>query len=267
MLILLLIAIAIAQASIASFADDKDMIDQKLALPVKLSTDKMTIQQVTTSLSEQTGVKITAADYLREREVMLRLNSVSARAALNALAELNDWKWRKSKEGVVLERNTLRLPVAPGPAFRQLQSAVPKDMRDFLKAPTPSADLTKYSNPLMDNRRSDQFKFADKLIFNLLVEDHGALLASLPPSLLDNQPLKYEQLTVVQKQQLLSQLVFHALKDLNENTMFAGDPGPYIWDPRTADLFIKGGAFLVYSSYRDALGGTSGMGFGIPIKP
>ena len=92
----LLLAGMMAAAACGASAQsvESDSVTEKLSRRIHLELGKTTLAEVAAALSEQTGLKIEPADYLNDRIMVVRIQGVSARSALNALSELNDWRWK-----------------------------------------------------------------------------------------------------------------------------------------------------------------------------
>jgi hypothetical protein len=65
----------------------------KLAQTVHLTLGKTTLAAALAALSKQTGIQIDAAEYLKDRVLIVQMESLNGRAALDALTALNDLKW------------------------------------------------------------------------------------------------------------------------------------------------------------------------------
>lgn len=80
----------------------KSQVAERLQTKVSVTLGTVTLPEVLAALSKQTGLIIQAEPYLQERKIFVQLNGVTARAALDALAELHDWTWRDMDENRIL---------------------------------------------------------------------------------------------------------------------------------------------------------------------
>jgi hypothetical protein len=120
---------------------------QSLNKIVHLNLGVTTVGKLMAALSEQTGLKIQAAEYLQARTITVQMDGLTAASALDALKELNDWTSSSSVQNeILISRRRLRVDAVPAAIPRLMQAAIPKDMRTFLQIPNPGEDVANYRN-------------------------------------------------------------------------------------------------------------------------
>jgi hypothetical protein len=100
---------------------------------VRFDAPACTIEDVTKSLSEQTGLKIEAESCLRERRVLVQCTDTPASDLLTSLADLHDWTWEETvAHSILLRRKTARLARSEPELAALIHSAMPKDLRNYI---------------------------------------------------------------------------------------------------------------------------------------
>jgi len=238
-----LTVITISACPLAAQSVESDAIKEKLSTRVQLRLGKTTLARVAAVLSEQTGLRIEPANYLLERDAIVLMDGVSARAALNALSELNDWTWKETPEHTIsITRHLLNMPQVPAAIPRIVQSAIPKDTRTFLQIPTPSGNLSIYTNPLLANVHALNNVRKTKAL-RFLRDTQGELFSNLPADAWKGEPILFDTLTGKQQRNLVVQIAFKQIALLDEYLL--SDFLPFVYDPRTAQLENRGTKFMV----------------------
>src|SRR5258708_36193313 len=107
--------------------------DSRLSTKVSLAFASGTIAEVLSELSHQTGLKISPSDAVAQRRVTLYLKGVPAFRALDAIADLNDWRWSRTESGrYLVSRPSVRAPTSKSQIPRNMGQALPRDMRTYL---------------------------------------------------------------------------------------------------------------------------------------
>ena len=238
----------------------------KLEINVHLQLDDTTAEKLMTVISEQLGLTVKTSEYLAERKLTVRMDNISASKALNAIAELNDWAWYVNKPGEVLVTRR-RLKINPVPAYvtRQMQAAIPQDIRTFLDIPMPTDNTPEnYVNIFNGALRSREQTVHDRL-WASIASDQRDLLSSLPRSVLTGRPIAISKLTPLQKGRLLSILILPALIDMPFQLLH-GDVPPYVADIKSSVLKLSGPDTLLISSVISEGGIDTEIGFGVNVK-
>ena len=228
----------------------------RLQSPVHLRLGCVSLPQLTDALSAQTGLRVDAADYLRARNLVVQLDGVSASAALNALAELNDWAWRDKGGGQILI--TRRLPVLrqePETVPIRSRAALPKDIRAFCRIGAaydpppadPRADSPDASVPIIYRPKTLTDSLREKIV------------NGLKPDILSGSEILWTRLTPAQQQDMTAILLFDTLH-LTISSL-RGEPLPFVADPTRAFVEMQGNTLLIMS--RPAPGRRAGFGTGI----
>ena len=198
----------------------------RISTKVNLSLGLTTLEKVTQSLSAQTGLSIEASTYLRDRKLIIQMKDMSAAAALNSLAELNDWQWMEVKENhLLITRPTINRPQNVPEISRAIQAALPKDFRRYMGIGVPVDDLPLIDNPKTSRsfererevhpmRRTEMLVRVNSKIRPLLEAQQNELFQTTQPGILGGKELAYSRLLPSQKKSLVVSLVVRALSDL-----------------------------------------------------
>jgi len=244
---------------------DKDPTRTNLSKMVHLNLGATTVSAILAALSAQTGLTVKAADYLRERTLIVRMDNLSASSALDALNELNDWTWyRTNPNQILITRRRLRLDVAAASVPRMLHAAIPRDVRTFLNIPTPSEDMSNYVNPLTISGPHIPGGNQQK-IYKALAIDKSAMLTSLTPQLLTGEPIPYTKLDAKQRKQLLGSLVYDILWQTDDRLLHT-DALPHVADINSAVLALHGATTLFVGSENISPGIKSSAGLGFQVR-
>ena len=234
---------------------ESDAVKEKLSTKVHLRLGRTTLGKVASELSEQTGLTIEPADYLMDRDMIAQMDGMSARAILNALMELNDWKWREMPDHTIsIVRHILRPPQIPAAIPRIIQSAIPKDTRAFLTMAAPNDDLNVYSNPDL----ADAIDVNNRLhkAPRLMRDKQADLFRNMPPDAVKGDPIPFGKLSDSQQRNLAAYFSFTLLTSLDK--LLLSDFHPFVYDP--ARTRIKTDGAILWFEYPK---GDSWSGFGI----
>jgi len=248
-----------------------DAIREKLSTPVKLAPGRTTLSALALQLSEKCGVPVEPAEYLQERVMVVQLNTMSARSALDAICELNDWMWKETPEKhVLISRKASKLPASPAYIFRRIHVILPRDVRDYLGVEPRSEDPGQYINPLaeFDPEKAARRNEQRTKLWRLFKNTQSQLNDSLPQSVLDGEPLAYKKMSQIQRDNLMVQICF-PIFDLflrQGKTFTQGDFATYVYDPRTAVVTLKGNELDVNVTF-DLPNGQTTTGFGVELHP
>ena len=265
MLMGIVLAMRFVVSPVQAQETSQDLTRAKLGKTVHLKLGLTTVDKVMEALSEQTGLTIKAADYLREHKIMVRMENLSAAVALDAIGELNDWVWYKIKaEQILVTRRKLRLDATPAAIPRLIQAAIPKDIRVYVDIATPTEDLTKYVN-VFDSHFYDAQRFVGDRLLGVVAVDQAAFVNSLPPEILKGDPIPYAKLTNRQRSQLLIALVFPLLRR-TDYQLLHGDLLPHVANVNNSVLSLSGGTTLLVGSLLSDGKTDTEIGFGAAIR-
>ena len=243
--------------------------ESPLTRKVHLSPDITTTAAILQAVSEQTGLTIRVADYLKERKIVMQVKDISAADLLNTLAELNDWTWRGNAAGVIfVERRKKDTPRQMAEVPIALQYVLPADFRAFL------GSTGRLNDPMYHEEPDAQGHFAggafrkgnaggmQKAAQTL----HDDLYRLLTPALKPGFAVAYTRLTDAQRHILLVATVLNNLSTLNSansHNVLQGTLRPYELDLAAAELTLRGGSLMVGSTRHLPPAGTDWAGFGI----
>ncbi len=240
-------------------------LSERLKTRISLEAGTPPLAELLATLSKQTGMTIQAESYLNSRTVFSQFDGISIRAVLDALAELNDWTWRDTGDNkILITRRRLRFPTEAAAVPRRIQASIPKDIRTFLKIPQPNADLTQYFSPIA-LVQTDTVENVKQHTFMLLNQVKAELIASLKPTEINGEPLRYKEMDALRQKNLLTILIFTNFEQV-PYALLQSDLPPYAMNPASALLQLEGGTTLhVRTIIEDARRRTK-IGFGTQVK-
>lgn len=205
----------VASAQTVDYAQTRTSLQTK----VNLHLGETKLPRVLEELSQQTGLKIEAADFLQERELLVELENMSAQAVLDTLAEGNDWIWFENRKGHLLvtrprfKKTQELLNVAP--AFRAI---VPKDLRRFVGVDLSDAEImSAVDGALPDHERIPDPRLTREFALPLrlqapITEQENAMIAWVTKEVRAGTKIPYAKLTPEQQHSLLVYFVFTAMR-------------------------------------------------------
>ena len=212
----------------------------KLAQPVRLTLGKTTLAEVLEALSKQTGIQIDAAEYLKDRVMIVQMDGITGRTALNALAALNDLKWSAAGPNhLVVDRSASGRPESITQVPGLIAKAFPKDIRDCLLVGIPQSKGWEFAEVNAFKRKSD-FEypgFVSSRTGNLVQEQQKLLLANLSAVLTPGTKIPFKNLPPAQQSELLSILFFREISRLSFSLMY-DNLAPYQEDVMRVSLHL-----------------------------
>jgi hypothetical protein len=200
----------------------------KLAKTVLLRLGTTTLEKVTAALSEQTGLRVEVSDYLRERRLIVQMEGLSARAALDSLAELYEWEWREWKpDHILLMRRDTPLPREVAQIPPAVQSALSREFRRFLGIGMTLEEYATFTDPQLQKevdfaRRRSLFPEREVSFYVLprkmqtVVRQSGLwLFERLRPRLLSGNRLRFTDLASEEQERLVAALTYKILARLH----------------------------------------------------
>ena len=113
----------------ASFDETKRRLE---VTRIQLRLGQTTLASALTSLSEQTAIRVEAAEYLRNRRLVLFIGDMPAAAALDMICQANGWVWHESRSGgVILERPHPKNPRGFSQVVTAIRSCLPSDWKRY----------------------------------------------------------------------------------------------------------------------------------------
>lgn len=218
----------------------------------------MTLAELLTSLSEQTGLKIEPIDYLREHRVVVALDKVSAQTALANLSELNEWVWRETEAGhILVSRPKPIKPQTLDALGIALRTALPKDFRRFLISDPKVRDpYAKLSLPPAGTHVEEQLSSVPyrstgvSTVNTMLLERSRFIYTILEPNLPYDKPLAIAEMSELQRQKLLEYVTLEALTRCStfmEQEFLRGETQPYEKDPTSTTISRSENALVIGS--------------------
>ncbi len=259
---------ALCQTTIA-FAQNSPELPQhpsnpKLAKTVKLTLGSTTVDNLMTALSEQTGLNIRAADYLRERKIIVQMDGVTAETVLNDIGELNEWTWSETiPDRIMVVRKRLHVAATADAIPRLIQAAIPKDVREYLAIETPTEDIAKHI-AAHDDHAMLKVIIASGALARTVAVDQAGLLTSLPAGIIKGEPIPYAKLTEHQRRQLLVALVFPLFQQTNSQ-LLRGNGLPQVSNIKDAVIELNGVFMEARIMVNNGTGDTS-IGFSAPFQ-
>jgi hypothetical protein len=194
--------------------------DPKLETKVTVNAGPTTLAKLLAQMSGKTGETLIATDAIKDRRVTAEFARISARQVLDTLAAMYDWRWYRQQPGVyVIDRRTFRAPAELSAIPATMQSALPVDIRAFLKLPDPK---TKDPNTRTMNA----------VLPYLTNAGYGPFLrlkSSLTDYFLKNDSLPVRDLSPRQRDDLIAGLFFARMIGTIE--ILHDDDGPHHYQP------------------------------------
>lgn len=173
---------------------------------------------------------------------------------------MEDWQWKEDKPGHIrVERRPTLVPKEMKFIPRLVQGELPRDLRDFLHLKRPDDDPQNYHWASLDrqNTRTDAMGRG----LRLYIEQQRMAIEPHFPALQMGEKFYVGGLILSEKQHLLIGMMVHALARA-ESQFLQGDLGPYIADPSSASLELKGSNMLFIGTRIELENGSVGAGFG-----
>lgn len=231
----------------------------KMNSKVHLLLGAVTLPQVAQALSAQSGLDIQAADTLRERRLVVQMDGLALKTALNALAELNDWSWSDRGGGhIVITRLSLMIRQEASTVPLRMRLALPRDVRVACNL-EPQPPQAKRQNASQDG--------ANDFMAGLNAEHRGGELAqqarlhlidTLSPTIFKGTPVYFAGLKTSQQQDMLISLLLAAVEATN-HAMLRGQTLPWLDNPAGMRMSLNGNTLIVFT-HEDT-------GFGVQVQP
>ncbi len=252
-----------AASTHAQAQDAGSDIKTKMNIKVHLTLGAATLPQITQALSAQSGLNIEAADYLRERRLVVQIDSLTLRNALDALTELNDWAWSDKGGGhIVISRLTPLIRQEPSTVPLLMRSALPRDVRVACNLEPLAVQSRK--QPASEDAPVDfQAQFhAEHRAADLAQEARLHVIDSLKPAVFNGAPIPFARMKAGEQEDVLVSLLFPAMEATNHD-MLRGQTLPWLDNTAGMNLSLNGTTLLVLTH---GAGGQY-MGFGIQVTP
>jgi len=215
-------------------ADSSDDTKTKLKIIVHLPQGATTLEQLTDTLSKQTGLTIEPIEYLKQHRLIVSMDNLSAASALDAVAEMNEWVLQENSAGhVLITRKRAKSAETFAEVAAALKAALPKDFRRFtgVEGSALPIDPSTFASRPNEKRSRELFRNANFLDLQEIFADRGrAIYLSLLPDVLDNKRHKTISMTPNQQSPLITILVLEGFQfiftPMNQSFM-EGEVRPY----------------------------------------
>lgn len=218
--------------------------EARLAAVLHIGQGETRVGDLLADLSKQTGLDVQAEEYIRSRRLIVAMPDASAREVLDALADLEEWKWFKAEAGrYIVERPPVRPLTDPLKAPEQLTRIMPRDLRDYAppKSQLPFAGLP----PEEEYKRITE---GDMRAMNDAQSLRDDLMLSVKPRLVEHPELSFQALQPADQERLLLILVLDALRRIDLLSWQGGGPALYLDAPDTF-LVMENGRVLAVKRY------------------
>jgi hypothetical protein len=234
---------------------------------VSLSNESIQAGRVIDLVAEKTGCHIDIPESLRIRVMSVHVNDMRAVSVLNAIAQLNDWKYTiRENDSVLISRYGFALPAHPKDLQIAVIAAMPKDLRFYILCPIAFVG----PSPIKANQNGrapagGQYPFAvnQQRGQESLRLQSKALYDSLGTSLPVGGSMAFGRFDSVLCDRLLLCLALRAISRTRYDLLHADSPLPtYIIDPRAAELELGAeDTLMIYSwSVQDGIEHRKGFG-------
>jgi hypothetical protein len=247
---------------------------------VTLAPRPTTLRNAVSALSEQTGLKIEAEEYLADRKMSIYSVRESAAAALDAIAELNGYVWRETDDlHIVVTRPSIQYPTRLSDAPAAIRAAMPVDFARYLGIGVtvdnlaPIEDKAQARSLEMRRRRTGIARFEiqariESKIASLIHKECETLYTPQTARPLMGAGIPFSKLTPIQQSALSTALLLQPLIGLSSGTAYYlmyNQLTPYQQDPLRAALNIRGGNGLEIGTETVTGDVSFRLGFGAPI--
>jgi hypothetical protein len=213
--------------------------EKRLETPVRLNMGATTLNRIMAQLSAQTGLTIQAADYLRERRLTVQMEGLTAREALDALAELHDWTWSRVEPGrYLLKRRVIRRPGLLEDIPRMMQIGLPRDLRAWLRLPALPKDDPSETTSLPHHAS----------LISIARDQKNRLLFGMEPLLRKRETIAVSELQPEPHTRLLIWLLLQNYGSLQG--LLHDDFGVQSIRPAAASLWLEPGGVMLIGMYR-----------------
>jgi len=235
---------------------------EKLERWIHISADRATLESIAVQLSEQTGLHIEAAPYLRGHRSTIHFTG-DANTLLGTLAELNGWGWHEERDGrIVISRTLGRNPRSIREVPAAIQKVMAKDVRRypyvdkedkivelnpehnfFLRMPAhPNSPLTDAYNRV-EARHTTVRTNVNSRADTAIAYSVNTLVETLKPTAPEHKAVKYTQLTDWQRSLLIARHMLRSLKMLIETETYDVTYNclkPYYLDNANLEVYLSG---------------------------
>jgi len=209
--------------------------------------------------------------------MIVQLDKLSARAALDSLAECHDWVWRETEKGViVVERPHIPVPSSLLDVSGASARAIPLDMRRFIGIGPQGSLRADYVSQHRDTPRNAIDALPSSIMLVQRLAPHKAkiqesFIASITPRFCTGKKVPYNDWAPEQKQDLLDMFVLDAFCDICSSTkgaplLICGQLSPERLDANRMVVYSNGGDDLIVATGRHsgvlAFGETIGLSKG-----
>jgi len=232
--------------------------------PVSLHQADITLAQILSLLTAPMQLNYSAEDILLARRYFISCQNVTQRALTDAIAEIEDWHWNESPLGNVrFQPRSLKDTAGILAIPRRLQSALLRDLRDYLGARRPSLTAQEMIPTLVSDPRMLKMRWFDLRKSRLGYPELKKLIQRLETTKIAEAPVSIAKLKEDERRMLLSALLREAVGAM-DYSLYGGDFPPYILAPHTAHLELSGSLLQIVST-RNADGVISTESFGAPV--
>lgn len=255
----------------------------KLQKPVHLDVKSITLEQIAARLSQETGLTIEAAPYLRQHQITVQCDGATAQSLLETFAELNDWQWQERSGKIVIERRLVRKPRSIAEIPATVQSALAKDVRRYLRDGAENTvvrddgnrELPDANTILGRQVRADlQEKAVSKFCQGYSVQGIGYAIARMTETLRadypDSRRLPWKKMTDWQQRLLVAQEVLSILIGMDSAEGYQilhGRIQPYYVTMQGMQIEMPANGTIQFGLNAIDGKGITGIGFGQGIDP
>lgn len=249
------------------------------ATKVHLATGNTTLSKALASISNQSGLTITAPYYLSEHKLVANLEDISAEHALDSLCELNAWVWTIDAKGhILVDRPKVLKPHNLTELHNALRNALPVAYQNFVASELNATDANAQIIHLYEDPTTNSIQMGQqtkdgylKLFLHpkaFLVKDRTDFVsATIMPRLLSGRRLEYSLLTSPEKEALMTAIVVAVLGNLKQlSSTWDSGVKPFELDLLQTRIKVVAGKEIQFDNeYVDATG-RHGVGIGGGIK-
>ena len=236
----------------------KIALQKQITVNAGAKSDKSTLLTILKGFSQQTGITIESEKYLLDREVSVFAKNISAKEALDALIELNEWEYYEtSAHQIRIRRLSHHEPKNLSEIPKALLSSMPIDVKRFIGIGISSEEISFPTDSPHQGSEARTFKrFPIRAVSlnneyrltGMLQKSEERIVKLLETSSFSLGKYLYNDWSADLKEEVYARLFLELLKSESAGDQFvlySANPYPYIIDLSQANLSVDGNSISI----------------------